>query len=66
VKSRTTHKTSQTQKSSSSRSSAPLTEFSLHEKEREVRRERAFSRQRHEFETYQYIEAPKSRSTAIK
>ncbi|KAK3053101.1 hypothetical protein LTR09_005727 [Extremus antarcticus] len=61
VRSRTKHKTSRTshtQKSSKSRTAAPASEYSIHEKEQEIRRERAESRPRGEYETYQYVNAP--------
>lgn len=68
VRSRTTHKTAKTHKSShthrSSKSKAtatapppaPASEYSIHEKE--LKRERAYSRPKEEYETYRYVNAP--------
>jgi hypothetical protein len=68
IRSRTTHKTSKTSnthRSSRSRTTAPTTapsEYSIHEREKEIRRERGYSnsRPRPEYETYQYVNAPGS------
>lgn len=49
-----------------SKAGTALSEFSLHEREREVRRYRGHSRSRSrgDFETYQYVEAPRAPSAA--
>lgn len=49
-----------TRKSSRSKTTAPASEYSMHE--REYRRERGYSSPRPEYETYRYVEAPKDRS----
>lgn len=76
VRSHATHKTSKTVKTSKTEKSshshksaspptskvwAPLSEFSLHEREREIRRYRgpSHSGPGNEFATYQYVEAPR-------
>ncbi|KAK4560913.1 hypothetical protein LTR86_004868 [Recurvomyces mirabilis] len=41
----------------------PASEYSIHEREREVRRERAVSRPREEYETYRYVNAPPERQS---
>ena len=53
-----THKSATTRKSSVSKSTAPVSEYSEHEKE--FRRERTYSsgRPRDEYQTYQYVPAP--------
>lgn len=53
-----THKSATTKKSSVSKSTAPVSEYSEHEKE--VRRERTYSsgRPRDEYQAYQYVPAP--------
>ena len=56
VRSRTT---SHTRKTSRSKTTAPVSEYSMHEKE--YRRERDY-RPRNDFETYRYVEAPPSNS----
>ncbi|KAK3718820.1 hypothetical protein LTR37_004736 [Vermiconidia calcicola] len=62
MRSRTTHKTAKTRKSSNthrsskSKATAPASEYSVHEKE--LRRERAYSRPKEEYETYRYVNAP--------
>ena len=57
LRSRTTkpHRTSNTHKSSKSQTAAP-SEYSEHE--REIRRERRYSKPRGEYETYRYVNAP--------
>jgi len=59
VRSRTT---SHTRKSSHSKAPTAVTsarsEYSVHEREREFRRERGYSRPRDEYETYRYVNAP--------
>ncbi|OQO08837.1 hypothetical protein B0A48_05727 [Cryoendolithus antarcticus] len=54
VRSRTT---SHTRKTSRSKTTAPVSEYSLHE--RETRRERDYGSPKPEYETYRYVEAPK-------
>lgn len=51
-----------TRKSSRSKTTAPASEYSIHE--REYRRERGYSNPRPEYETYRYVEAPKDRSVS--
>lgn len=65
LRSRTTHKTNHTRGTShthrtsvSSSHRPPASEYSLHEREKEVRRERAYSRPRDQYETYRYVNAP--------
>ncbi|QIW99883.1 hypothetical protein AMS68_005401 [Peltaster fructicola] len=50
--------TSHTRKTSKSRRTAPASEYSVHEKE--TRRERDYGRPREEYETYRYVEPPRS------
>jgi hypothetical protein len=61
VRSRTTRKSSRSKSSRSKpRTEAPVSEYSMHE--RETRRERDYSAPKPEYETYRYVEAPKNRS----
>ena len=64
VRSRSTHKTSHTHKSSHTHRSSlpPASEYSMHEREREIRR---FSRPNSEWETYRYVEPPRSHSRSL-
>jgi hypothetical protein len=58
VRSQTTRKTSK-----STAPPPPASEYSVHEREHEVRRERGYSRPRgDEYETYRYVNAPTRRS----
>lgn len=68
LRSRTTHKTNHTRNTShtnkshrtsvsSSHRPAP-SEYSIHEREKEIRRERVSSRPRDQYETYRYVNAP--------
>lgn len=68
LRSRTTHRTSHTRNTShtnkshrtsvSSSHKPPASEYSIHEREKEIRRERAYSRPRDQYETYRYVNAP--------
>lgn len=68
LRSRTTHKTNHTRNTShtnkshrtsvSSSHRPPASEYSIHEREKEIRRERAYSRPRDQYETYRYVNAP--------
>lgn len=68
LRSKTTHKTSHTRNTShtnkshrtsvSSSHKPPASEYSFHEREKEIRRERGYSRPRDQFETYRYVNAP--------
>jgi hypothetical protein len=65
LRSRTTRKSSKSKSvHSKPRSEAPppASEYSFHEREREYRRERGYSQPKQEYETYRYVEAPKTRS----
>lgn len=65
VRSRTTRKSSRSKRSRSKpRTEVPASEYSIHEREREIRRERGYSNPppKPEYETYRYVEAPKNRS----
>ena len=58
-----THRTSTTaakRYSAKTSASRPLSEYSVHEREREIRRERSSSRPRQDqYATYQYVDAPR-------
>ena len=68
LRSRTTHKTNHTRNTShtnkshrtsvSSSHKPPASEYSIHEREKEIRRERGYSRPRDQYETYRYVNAP--------
>jgi hypothetical protein len=70
VRSRTTRKSSKSKSSHHSKprteapqAPPPASEYSFHEREREYRRERGYSSPpKQEYETYRYVEAPKTRS----
>lgn len=69
VRSRTTHRTSKTsntnttRRTSKSRTTAPTSAYTEYEREKEIRRERTYSRPRgDDYDTYQYINAPLSGS----
>jgi outer membrane biosynthesis protein TonB len=67
VRSRTTRKSSKSKSSHSKPRTEvppPASEYSIHEREREYRRERGYSNPppKQEYETYRYVEAPKTRS----
>lgn len=53
----TSHRTRKTARSS--KPPPPASEYSMHEREREVRRSRGYSRPRDEYETYRYVDAPR-------
>nr|POE63333.1 hypothetical protein CFP56_04236 [Quercus suber] len=65
VRSKTSKATVHTRKSSRSRPGPPSSVYSLHEREREIRRERGYSRPRDEFESYRYIDAPSASHRSI-
>ncbi|TKA77602.1 hypothetical protein B0A55_03128 [Friedmanniomyces simplex] len=50
----TSHQTRKTAKSVA----PPASEYSIHEREKEIRRERGYAKPREEFETYRYVNAP--------
>jgi len=68
VRSRATHKTNHTnhtrntshthRTSVSSSHRPPPSEYSIHERKKEIRRERAYSRPKDQYETYRYVNAP--------
>ena len=68
LRSRTTRRTNHTRNTShtskshrtsvSSAHKPPASEYSVHEREKEIRRERAYSRPRDQYETYRYVNAP--------
>lgn len=57
----TSHHSRKTSRSHKSAPPPPASEYSIHEREREIRRSRGYSKPRNDFETYRYIEAPPGR-----
>ncbi|KAK4540307.1 hypothetical protein LTR36_009619 [Oleoguttula mirabilis] len=59
----TSHHTRKTARSAKAPSTAPpASEYSIHEREREIRRERRQSRPREDYETFRYVPAPPTES----
>nr|POE89272.1 hypothetical protein CFP56_78183 [Quercus suber] len=65
IRSRTSKATTHTRKSSRSGPGAPQSVYSLHERDREIRRERGYSRPRDEFASYKYVDAPSASNRSI-
>ncbi|EMC91402.1 hypothetical protein BAUCODRAFT_326863 [Baudoinia panamericana UAMH 10762] len=54
----TSHRTHKSSRTKATSVAPPASEYSVHEREREIRRERGYSRPREEYETYRYVDAP--------